>query len=99
MVLFTFYTCSKRNIISIIVFRPGPVVGPVQGPGQFFFLKSKRRRFSKKQMSTGHNRVFDRVADFFLPLFFLQPDPAPAPARPTEPGFKTMTSIESLFSR
>jgi hypothetical protein len=89
---------EKHHLHHSFQTRPGGRPGPRPGSILFFF-KSKRRRFSKKQMLTGHNRVFDRVADFFLPLFFLQPDPAPAPARPTEPGFKTMTSIESLFSR
>jgi hypothetical protein len=42
----------------------------------FFFLKSKQRRFSKKQKqkSTGRNRVFDRVTpDFSFPYFFFNP--------------------------
>jgi hypothetical protein len=72
-------------------------------PGQFFFFKSKRRRFSKKkkQKSTGLQPGLDRIllghTGFFLPPFFLQPGPVPAPGRPgpgstcrARPGFKTM---------
>jgi hypothetical protein len=73
-----------------IVFRPGPV----EGSGfdrvarvNFFFLKSKRRCFSKKkQKPTGCNQIFDQVlpghTGFFLPLFFLQPGPILASDRP-----------------
>jgi len=66
-------------------------------PNQFFFLKkSKRRRFSKKNkkiikvngFATGSwpgRRVNPPGqlghAGFFLPLFFLQPSPVPAPDR------------------
>jgi hypothetical protein len=66
------------------------LIGSPDRLGQFFFLKSKRRCFSKKKKkvnglqpsfwpglagSTGH-------IGFFLPLFFLQPGPVPAPDRP-----------------
>ena len=34
---------------------------------------------------------------FFLPLFFLQPGPVPAPGRPDGPGFDTMSkTIENV---
>jgi len=99
--------CCYRLHLAVysIVFRPGPV----QGSGfdrvalvNFFFLKSKRRCFSKKkQKPTGCNQVFDQVLSghtgFFLLLFFLQPGPILAPDRPgpgltcrAGSGFKTM---------
>jgi hypothetical protein len=82
---------KKRNNKSI-VFRPGPV----QDPGfdrvarVNFFLKSKRCRFSKKksqQVATGFLARSPGYTEFFLPLFFLQPDLIPAPNRPARPGW------------
>jgi hypothetical protein len=64
--------------------------GQVTGsPESIYFLKSKRRRFSKKTKinrlqpsfwpgQPGHTR-------FFIPLFFLQPNPVPALDRPNRP--------------
>jgi len=86
--------------------RPGPRPGSPGRPGQFFFFKSKRCRFSKKikQKSTGRNRVFDWVnwvvgsthRVFPSPIFSsTQPDSSPrrsgsGSTRRAGPGFKTM---------
>jgi hypothetical protein len=92
-----------------IVFRPGSV----QGPGSWFWPGHRVARVNvflnqndvillktKKQKSTGCDRVFDRVlpshTGFFLPLFFLQPSPVPTPGRPAGPGFKTMVMAPLL---
>jgi hypothetical protein len=73
------------------------VLGFDRVTGSIFFLKSKRRRFSKKkkQKSTGYNRFFDRVTppghtEFFFTLFFLQLGsvPTPGPGLTRRAGFQ-----------
>ena len=80
------------SFLLCIVFRPArwaawfnvriPSFDRVTGSsGSIFFLKSKRRCFSKKKKkSTGCNQVFDRVlpgqpgtSGFFFPYFFFNP--------------------------
>jgi len=69
------YLVGKESVLYSIVLRPGPMAGPVRGPGfgfwrdhrvgrvnSLFLKKSKRRHFSKKkkQKSTGCNRFLTR---------------------------------------
>jgi len=70
-----------------------------------FFLKSKRRRFSKKTKKNKNQRVCNQVltgscrvnpsdhTGFFLPPFFLQLCPVPAPGRP-DPGSTCQTGSD-----
>jgi hypothetical protein len=94
--------------VSGIVFRPDGFRVLIGSPGSIFFLNQNDVVLVKKQKSTGCNRVFDQVLPsqpghrvnplghtvFFLPLFFLQldPDPAPSPGstRRAGPSLKTM---------
>ena len=80
--------------------RPNPrsgsrvLTGSPNLPGQFFFLKKNQNDVvlvkKSERIVTG---FFDRVlpgqpvgyAEFFLPLFFLKPSPAPAPDQPARP--------------
>jgi hypothetical protein len=54
------------------VFKPGPVVDPIQGPGHQvnsnFFYKSKRRRFGKKYCVNG-------LQPSFLPVHWVTGSP------------------------
>jgi hypothetical protein len=87
----SFQTQSKARVSSfdrVNGFWPGR-------PGQFFFLKSKRCRFRKKQKSTGCNRVFYWVL-LSQPGHRVNP-PGRRGSEATHrvgPGFKAMLTIE-----
>jgi hypothetical protein len=109
-----------------IVLRPGPVAGPVQGPGsrfwsghrvltgspdrpgQLFFFKSKRRRFSKKTkkikvngFATGFWSGFTGLARshrIFFSLVFFQSGPVPAPDRSgPRSTYRTGSSFKTML--
>jgi hypothetical protein len=82
---------KKRNNKSI-VFRPGLVKDPDfdRVARVNFFLNQNDVVLVKKknqQVATGFLTRSPGYIEFFLPLFFLQPDLIPAPDRPARPGW------------